>query len=137
MRAGRVKRSLGDLFGLTNFGGNITVVAPCAVSALRHAHLKQDEFVYVVSGCVVLYTDEGRTKLFGGICADFKAGDAEGHRCINESTSEAVYAELGGRAISDEVSYPLRAFSPAPTKALGSSFTMTVNRMNGVVRTST
>ena len=42
MMNGRVKRSLGDLFGLSNFGVNITVVPPGSVSALRHTHSKQD-----------------------------------------------------------------------------------------------
>ena len=46
--AGREKRQLGDQFGLTNFGVNLTRLAPNAVSALRHAHSKQDEFVYVL-----------------------------------------------------------------------------------------
>ena len=48
--AGRDKRPLGDLFGLTNFGVNITRLAPGGCSALRHAHTKQDEFVYILEG---------------------------------------------------------------------------------------
>ena len=58
---GRDKHPLGDLFGLTNFGVNLTRLQPGAISALRHAHSKQDEFVYVLSGELVLVTDEGRT----------------------------------------------------------------------------
>ena len=73
MMNGRVKRSLGDLFGLTKLGVNITVLAPGAMSALRHAHSKQDEFVYVVSGTLALYCDDGRTELHAGMCAGFKA----------------------------------------------------------------
>src|SRR5215831_7297100 len=38
---GREKRPLGDLFGLTNFGVNLTRLAPNAVSALRHAHTRR------------------------------------------------------------------------------------------------
>ncbi|MHB9116788.1 MAG: cupin domain-containing protein [Burkholderiales bacterium] len=57
--AGREKRPLGDLFGLENFGVNLTRLAPNAVSALRHAHSKQDEFVYVLYGRPTLQTDEG------------------------------------------------------------------------------
>ena len=41
--AGREKRRLGDHFGLTNFGVNLTRLVPGAVSALRHAHSRQDE----------------------------------------------------------------------------------------------
>jgi uncharacterized cupin superfamily protein len=43
--AGREKRPLGDLFGLANFGVNLTRLLPGAMSALRHAHTRQDEFV--------------------------------------------------------------------------------------------
>ena len=48
--AGREKRPLGDLFGLTNFGVNLTRLKPGAASSLRHAHAKQDEFVYILEG---------------------------------------------------------------------------------------
>src|SRR5436305_2800792 len=39
--AGREKRVLGDLFGLRNFGVNLTRLAPGAMSALRHSHSRQ------------------------------------------------------------------------------------------------
>ena len=103
---GRVKRPLGDLFGLSNFGVNITTLPPGAISALRHAHTQQDEFVYVVSGCLVLHTDEGRTELSAGMCAGFKAGTGNAHQLSNESTMDAVYLEVGDRTPGDEVSYP-------------------------------
>jgi uncharacterized cupin superfamily protein len=59
--AGRHKRPLGDLFGLANFGVNLTQLLPGAVSALRHGHTKQDEFVYILQGYPTLRTDEGRS----------------------------------------------------------------------------
>jgi uncharacterized cupin superfamily protein len=62
---GREKRPLGDVFHLSNFGVNLTRLAPGAVSALRHAHAKQDEFVYVLAGQPLLVTDQGET-LQGG-----------------------------------------------------------------------
>ena len=40
---GRLKRPLGDLFGLHNFGVNLTRLAPGAVSSLHHRHSRQDE----------------------------------------------------------------------------------------------
>jgi uncharacterized cupin superfamily protein len=104
--AGREKRQLGDLFGLTNFGVNLTRLAPNAVSALRHAHTKQDEFVYILQGRPTLHTDEGRTQLSPGICVGFKAGTGNGHRLINETTEEVVYLEVGDRTPGDEGSYP-------------------------------
>ena len=104
--AGREKRQLGDLFGLTNFGVNLTRLAPSGVSALRHAHTKQDEFVYILQGRPTLYTDEGRTQLSPGMCAAFKAGTGNGHCLINETAEEIVYLEVGDRTPGDEGSYP-------------------------------
>jgi uncharacterized cupin superfamily protein len=104
--AGREKRPLGDLFGLTNFGVNLTRLAPHAVSSLRHAHSRQDEFIYVVQGYPTLHTDEGRNRLSPGMCAGFKAGTGNGHRLINETADEVVYLEVGDRTSGDEGSYP-------------------------------
>jgi len=104
--AGRRKHPLGDLFGLSNFGVNLTRLAPGAASALRHAHTKQDEFVYVLEGHPTLHTDEGRTRLAPGMCAGFRAGTGNGHRLINETDAEVVYLEVGDRTPGDEGSYP-------------------------------
>jgi uncharacterized cupin superfamily protein len=104
--AGRRKHPLGDLFGLTSFGVNLTRLAPGAVSALRHAHTRQDEFLYVLQGHPTLHTDEGRTRLSPGMCAGFKAGTGNAHRLINETPNEVVYLEVGDRTPGDEGSYP-------------------------------
>jgi uncharacterized cupin superfamily protein len=104
--AGREKRQLGNLFGLTNFGVNLTRLAPDAVSALRHAHSRQDEFIYVLQGHPTLHTDEGRTGLSPGMCAGFKAGTGNAHCLINETAEEVVYLEIGDRTPGDEGSYP-------------------------------
>jgi len=106
MMEGRVKRPLGDLFGLANFGVNIAAVPPGAVSALRHAHSKQDEFVYVVSGTLTLHTDAGETELSSGMCAGFKAGTGNAHRLMNNGIQPAVYLEVGDRTAGDSVAYP-------------------------------
>jgi uncharacterized cupin superfamily protein len=103
---GRRKHPLGDLFGLTNFGVNLTRLVPNAASALRHAHTKQDEFVYILQGHPTLHTDEGRTRLSPGMCAGFRAGTGNGHRLINETEEEVVYLEVGDRTPEDEGSYP-------------------------------
>jgi len=104
--AGREKQPLGDVFGLSNFGVNLTRLAPNAVSALRHAHSKQDEFVYILQGQPTLHTDEGRTLLSPGMCAGFKAGTGNGHCLINETDEDVVYLEVGDRTPGDEGSYP-------------------------------
>lgn len=104
--AGRTKRALGDLFGLVNFGVNLTRLAPGAVSALRHAHSKQDEFVYVLAGRPTLRTDEGPTCLSPGMCAGFKAGSGKAHHLVNETPEEVVFLEIGDRTPGDEGTYP-------------------------------
>lgn len=104
--AGRHKHPLGDLFGLSNFGVNLTRLAPGAASALRHAHSRQDEFVYVLQGSPTLHTDEGRTALAPGMCAGFKAGTGNAHCLVNDTAEDVVYLEIGDRTAGDEGTYP-------------------------------
>lgn len=104
--AGREKRPLGDLFGLTNFGVNLTTLAPGAASSLRHAHSLQDEFIFIVSGTPTLVTDEGRTLLSPGMCAGFKAGSGNAHQLLNESSEPVVVLEVGDRTDGDTATYP-------------------------------
>lgn len=104
--AGRVRRRLGEAFGLSNFGVNLTTLAPRSMSALRHHHTRQDEFVYIVSGHPTLHTDEGRQQLSPGMCAGFPAGSGNGHRLINETDAEVTYLEIGDRSDGDEAGYP-------------------------------
>jgi len=104
--AGRDKRPLGDLFGLANFGVNLTRLAPGGSSALRHAHTKQDEFVYILEGRPTLVTDAGRTALKAGMCAGFKAGTVDAHHLLNETGEDVVYLEIGDRTAGDVVDYP-------------------------------
>ncbi|HET8635356.1 MAG TPA: cupin domain-containing protein, partial [Acidobacteriaceae bacterium] len=106
MMSGREKRPLGDLFGLTNFGVNLTRMVPGALSALRHAHSTQDEFIYVLSGQPTLATDAGKTLLFPGMCAGFKAGSGNGHKLVNETDHEVLYLEVGDRSPGDSIFYP-------------------------------
>lgn len=103
---GREKRPLGDLFGLGNFGVNLVHMAPGAVSALRHAHSRQDEFIYVLSGTPTLRTDQGETRLEPGMCAGFRAASDDAHCLVNLSGEEVVYLEVGDRSEGDAVSYP-------------------------------
>jgi uncharacterized cupin superfamily protein len=104
--AGREKRPLGDLFGLANFGVNQTRLAPGAASALRHAHTRQDEFIYILSGHPTLLTDEGETALSPGMCAGFPAGTGNGHCLLNHTDEDVVYLEIGDRTPGDAASYP-------------------------------
>jgi len=104
--AGREKRPLGDLFDLTNFGVNLTRLAPGAQSSLRHAHAKQDEFVYILEGNPTLITDAGETRLAPGDCAGFKAGTGDGHHLVNKTKEDVLYLEIGDRTRGDSAVYP-------------------------------
>jgi len=104
--AGREKRPLGSLFGLAHFGVNLTRLAPGATSALRHAHSRQDEFIFVLEGSATLRTDEGDTLLMPGMCAGFRADTGNGHQLVNFSDKDVVYLEVGDRSPDDAVFYP-------------------------------
>jgi len=103
---GRQKSQLGDFFGLKNFGINLTRLAPSAMSALRHSHTRQDEFIYVVQGQPTLRTNEGSLRLAPGMCVGFPAGTGNAHHLHNETTGEVLYLEIGDRTAGDEVDYP-------------------------------
>lgn len=102
---GRVKRPLGDRFGLRNFGVNLTRLAPGSVSALHHTHSLQDEFIYVVEGEVWLVIGEAESCLLPGECMGFPARGAA-HHLENRGGQPVTYLEIGDRSAGDEVGYP-------------------------------
>jgi uncharacterized cupin superfamily protein len=103
----RVRRRLGDVAGLTDFGVNLLRLPPGSWSSQRHWHSAEDEFVYVLEGEVVLVTDAGDEVLRPGDCAGFKAGVQDGHHLQNRSTADAVVLEIGSRKTAeDEGDYP-------------------------------
>lgn len=103
--AGRTKRQLGDAFGLTRFGVNLTTLQPGAESALLHRHTHQQEFVYVLSGTPTLRTEDGEFLLGPGMCAGFRP-DGHAHQLVNRSDEDVVYLEIGDRNPEDGGSYP-------------------------------
>ena len=102
----RRRQKLGDFAGLTQFGVNLLRLPPGAWSSQRHWHTSSDEFVYVLSGEVVLVTDEGEEVLRGGDAAGFKAGEQNGHCFRNLSDAEVVLLEVGTRVTDEEAYYP-------------------------------
>jgi uncharacterized cupin superfamily protein len=105
MMSSRVKRPLGDLFGLQNFGVNLTRLPPGAVSSLHHTHSGQDEFIYVVEGSPTLFTDAGEMQLSPGMMAGFPAGGTA-HHLENRTDRDCVILEVGDRMKGDVVTYP-------------------------------
>jgi len=103
----RVRKRLGDAGGLTQFGVNLLTLAPGAWSSQRHWHTGEDEFVFVVSGEVVLKTNSGEEVLRAGDCAAFPKDDGDGHHVMNRSNAPAVLLEVGTRSqAGDVVRYP-------------------------------
>jgi uncharacterized cupin superfamily protein len=101
----RGRKKLGDAAGLTQFGINLLRL-PGVWSSQRHWHMEQDEFVYVLSGEIVLVTDAGEETLKAGECAGFKAGDKNGHHLQNRGArDDALVLEIGTRTKSDKGEY--------------------------------
>jgi uncharacterized cupin superfamily protein len=103
---GRLKRKLGECFGLTNFGVNLTHLSPGAISALAHSHSKQDEFIFILEGTPTLILGQDEFTLNPGDCYGFKAGTGIAHQIVNRSNEIVTYLEIGDRAQGDEVEYP-------------------------------
>jgi uncharacterized cupin superfamily protein len=103
---GRIKRALGNAGGLTQFGVNLTTLEPGAMSAHRHWHAREDEFIYVLDGELTLVTDTGEETLRPGMAASFPAGEANGHQLVNKSASLATYLEVGTRSADEDAEYP-------------------------------
>jgi uncharacterized cupin superfamily protein len=104
--AARERKQLGDAAGLTDFGVNLLRLPPGTWSSQRHWHDREDEFVYVVAGEVVLVTDAGETVLKPGDCAGFAKNHPDGHHLINRGAVDAVLLEIGTRTEDDVTIYP-------------------------------
>jgi uncharacterized cupin superfamily protein len=104
--AGREKQALGNAADLTQFGVNLMRLKPGAISALRHWHEQEDEFVFVVEGELTLIEDEGETALRAGEAAGFKGGVANGHHLVNRSQQDSVFLVVGTRASPERIHYP-------------------------------
>ena len=102
----RERKALGDAAGLTQFGVNLLRLAPGVWSAQRHWHVKEDEFIYVLSGEVVLVTDGGEEVLRAGDAAGFKANEPNGHCLQNRSSQDATVLEVGSRFEGESAYYP-------------------------------
>jgi uncharacterized cupin superfamily protein len=101
----RDRTKLGDAARLSQFGVNLLRLPPGAWSSQRHWHTSGDEFVYVLSGEVVLVTDGGEETLRAGDAAGFPAGDTNGHCLQNRSDRDTQVLEIGTRLPDDAAYY--------------------------------
>src|ERR1700738_4649548 len=85
----RERRKLGDAAGLSQFGVHLLRLPPGDWPSQRHWHTREDEFVYVLSGEVVLVTDGGEEVLRAGDAAGFPAGETSEDCVQNRSRAEA------------------------------------------------
>ena len=102
---GRQWLKLGEAAGLIQFGVNLVTLPPGVWSSQRHWHSHEDEFVWVVSGEVVLVTDAGEQVLRAGDSAGFPAGQRDGHHLKNQSDADAVLLVVGSRDDADHGEY--------------------------------
>jgi uncharacterized cupin superfamily protein len=102
----REKRPLGNALGLTRIGINHTILPPGKESSMRHWHTHEEEFIFVLSGEVVLVTDGGEQVLGPGMCAGFPLGTSDGHQLVNRGSVPAVYLEISNRDAADRAFYP-------------------------------
>jgi len=103
---GRTKRKLGDIFGLSNFGVNITELDPGSASSVLHYHTVQDEFLYILQGTATVIVGDEEFTIAQGDCIGFKAGTRLGHQLLNRSAEPVIYLEIGDRLPDDEAAYP-------------------------------
>ena len=102
----RAKRRLGDACGLTRFGVNLVTLGPGGQSALRHWHTLEDEFVYVLTGEVVLVTNDGEQTLRPGCAPAIRPARRTGTTSSTAARARATYLEVGNRTDGDNAFYP-------------------------------
>ncbi|MGL4198650.1 MAG: cupin domain-containing protein [Allorhizobium sp.] len=98
-------RLLSDAGGLTQFGAFLETLPPGSFSSHKHWHEQEDEFIFVISGTVMLNEGDALTEMRPGDAATFKAGVAVGHRLENRSDEPATYLVVGTRSPDNVVHY--------------------------------
>lgn len=99
--ARRWYRRLGPAGGLEDFGVSHVTLEPGGISAQRHWHEGEDEFVVMLAGEAVLVEDDGETILGPGDCAAFPKAVANGHHLVNRSESLCVFVAVGRPVVTD------------------------------------
>ena len=97
---------IGTAAHLTQFGVRIEKLLPGGMSSQRHWHENEDEFLYMLTGDLVLVEDDSEHVLKEGMAAGWKAGDPNAHHLINRGDEPAFYLIVGTRAERDVCHYP-------------------------------
>lgn len=104
-RAVRLKRSLGDLTGLTQFGFHLITVQPGHESTEYHRHLYAEEYVYILSGTSEAIIDDESREVGPGDFMGFARGGAA-HTLLNTGHAPLVLIVAGQRLEQDVCDYP-------------------------------
>ncbi len=104
---------LAKSLSLTQFGVNHVSGSNRERPSLRHWHIAEDEFIYVLEGTWTLIDDNGPHELTPGMFAAFPAGERNGRHIQNCSDQPGIFrlpahAGLGGETIH----YPDDDFGP-------------------------
>ncbi len=104
---GKHEGQLGKRVGLVQFGVNHVTLEPGSISALRHWHEVEDEFIYVLAGRLTLVDENGEHLMEEGSFAGFPAGVSNAHHLVNKSKEPTTYLAVGSRRPGhDTVHYP-------------------------------
>ncbi|MDX8353750.1 cupin domain-containing protein [Cognatiyoonia sp. IB215182] len=99
------KIALGDVIGLSQFGVHLERLPPGSRSSHRHWHEAEDEFIYVISGELILI-ENAETRLVAGDAAGWAGGQPIAHCLENRSGQDAVFLVVGTRLAEDIIHYP-------------------------------
>jgi len=86
--------------GLKRVGINWAVIQPGAESFVYHRHMREEEWIYILSGTAVVEIEGDSTEIGPGTFVAFPAGVA--HHLRNPGSQELVYL-MGGEQLDAEI----------------------------------
>lgn len=101
----RLRKSLGDLTGLTQLGVHLITLMPGHESSEYHRHLYEEEFVYVLSGTGEALIDEQAHAVGPGDFLGFPRGGVA-HALKNTGSEPLTMLVAGQRLEQDICEYP-------------------------------
>jgi uncharacterized cupin superfamily protein len=102
----RTEERIGEASGLTKMGANIVTLNPGAMSARRHWHEQEDEFLYVIEGHAVVVENDGEHQIGPGDMCCWPAGVDNAHHLQNRTDAPVRYLVVGAGPDHDRVHYP-------------------------------
>ncbi|MCB9758259.1 MAG: cupin domain-containing protein [Alphaproteobacteria bacterium] len=96
--------SMGERMG--RLGVNCTRLPPGRVACPFHAHQREDEVFYVLSGRGVLRYGDALYPLRPGDCVSCPAGSGEAHQIANPYDEDLIYLAIGPNDAHEVCTYP-------------------------------